>query len=210
MIKLEEEASRIDPRVRRTKIKIMDALLSLMKNKDLGEITVKEIIKKGGISRQAFYNHFKSVEDVLKKVFLDIIEKIKPEIQEAMADSNKIKNPIFFIFKSFEPYRKELRPIFRGGIKPWTHSILVELLNFLLVDLGSEHYKDLPEFSARVWRQFMIGGFMNVFSDWVLSEGRDKHFEHLSTILFQISESSVSFLIEQEKKKESDSYEIEK
>jgi AcrR family transcriptional regulator len=54
------EEAFLDVRVQRTIKKITQALIGLLKEKSLGEITVKEIITKAKISRGAFYLHYKT------------------------------------------------------------------------------------------------------------------------------------------------------
>ena len=46
---------------------ITEALLLLMKNKSLFEISVTEIVERAGVARVSFYRNFGSKEDVIKK-----------------------------------------------------------------------------------------------------------------------------------------------
>ena len=48
-----------------TKESIQVALISLMANKKLENITITEIVKKAGVSRTSFYRNYKDKEDVL-------------------------------------------------------------------------------------------------------------------------------------------------
>lgn len=58
-----------------------EALICLLNEKDYEYITVKEICKKAGVNRSAFYLHYESIDDLLEetlgfinKKFLDCFE----------------------------------------------------------------------------------------------------------------------------------------
>jgi len=49
---------------------ITDALFILLKQKSANEITIIELIKKAGVSRNSFYRNFMSIEDIAYKYFM--------------------------------------------------------------------------------------------------------------------------------------------
>lgn len=55
-----------DFRVRATLTAIDEALLSLVREKPLAQITIKELCDKAGIDRSTFYRHYHSVADVME------------------------------------------------------------------------------------------------------------------------------------------------
>ena len=60
----------------KTKENLSLALIELLQSKPLDLITVKELVEKAQISRTAFYNHFQSLEDVLKYTYRKAHKKI--------------------------------------------------------------------------------------------------------------------------------------
>jgi len=64
---------------------IYDAFFLLLKEKDLDKITVSDVIKKAGIVRSTFYNHYENI----------------PALVTAIED--KTINDIFFIMETFHP-----------------------------------------------------------------------------------------------------------
>lgn len=54
---------------------LIDAANEMMKKKDFEEITVSEISMKAGLSRQAFYNHFKDKYDLVNSFYENYIEE---------------------------------------------------------------------------------------------------------------------------------------
>ena len=57
-----------DKRINKSKNAITNALLKLMKEKSLSEITVSELTKTADINRKTFYNHYDSIDAVLKEL----------------------------------------------------------------------------------------------------------------------------------------------
>ena len=55
-------------RVAMTKTMIKQALLDLLREKPLEEISVAELCRRADVQRSTFYNHYNIVEDVLKEV----------------------------------------------------------------------------------------------------------------------------------------------
>ena len=53
-----DQESSLDPRVRRTRRTLLDALAALMKEKSIGHITVGEVATRAGVNRATFYAHF--------------------------------------------------------------------------------------------------------------------------------------------------------
>lgn len=69
-----------DRRVLRSKRAIREALIELLRDKALRDITTTELCRKADINRNTFYTHYKSPFDV----FEEIQEQYSSEIKEAM------------------------------------------------------------------------------------------------------------------------------
>ena len=54
---------------------ITKALFNLMKKKDYREITVSEIVKTAGVSRNSFYRNYQSIEDIIRQHMTERTEK---------------------------------------------------------------------------------------------------------------------------------------
>ena len=59
-----------DRRVRRTRMRLQQAMLELLKEKDARSITVRELTQRADVNRGTFYAHYKDVFDLLKQVLL--------------------------------------------------------------------------------------------------------------------------------------------
>lgn len=70
---------------------ITDALFILLKKKNVNDISITELIRKAGVSRNSFYRNFKSIEEIAYRYFMETTRawwenKVKKEeIQDASA-----------------------------------------------------------------------------------------------------------------------------
>lgn len=93
------EKSRSDRRVRRTKKLLKDSLASLLMEKDINEISVKEIVDLADINRGTFYLHYRDIYHMLDQIENDMIRDLT-EIAE--------KFPGAVLKESPEPYIREM------------------------------------------------------------------------------------------------------
>ena len=71
-----------DRRVRKTKNQLRTGLARLMKKKNIGQITVKELVDDVDINRSTFYLHSSDIPSLLKEIEDDMIEEIERAILE--------------------------------------------------------------------------------------------------------------------------------
>lgn len=90
------EANRI------TRESICTALLELMKTKDFKEISVSELVRRAGVSRQSFYRNYKSKEDIV----IEIERRIGTRLIEKMNDPGYINNPKKWFIEFFKVVRE--------------------------------------------------------------------------------------------------------
>ena len=62
------EKEKMDRRVRKTKSLLLQCLLQLMEEKDVKDISVKELADLADINRGTFYLHYSDIYDMLSKV----------------------------------------------------------------------------------------------------------------------------------------------
>lgn len=80
---------KVDRRVRKTKARLTEVLLTLMKEKEVKDISVKELSDLADINRGTFYLHYRDVYDMLDSVedelfcqFSEILNRDFTAIQE--------------------------------------------------------------------------------------------------------------------------------
>lgn len=71
-----------DRRVQRTQKNIRNALISLLSEKELSQVTVKELSDKADINRKTFYSYYSGIDDILDKIEDEIVEKLLAIIRD--------------------------------------------------------------------------------------------------------------------------------
>lgn len=64
-----------------TKESLETALLFLLQQKKLSDISISELVLKAGVSRNAFYRHYRSKDELLKKLLKKNVLKIVKGLQ---------------------------------------------------------------------------------------------------------------------------------
>jgi AcrR family transcriptional regulator len=72
-----------DRRVRRTRRLLQQALLELLADEPLAKVTVSQIAARADVSRQAFYLHFRSKEELLLSHLDDVFGQIRAAVLPA-------------------------------------------------------------------------------------------------------------------------------
>ena len=65
-----------DLRVVKTRAVIRNALVEIMSEKEISQITVSEICLLAKINRKTFYRHYRSVSDVLEEVENEFLKEL--------------------------------------------------------------------------------------------------------------------------------------
>lgn len=63
-----ENEEKIDRRIRRTKKVLAEALIEILKNKNIENVTVSELAKKADITRTTFYQYYREPVEMLEKL----------------------------------------------------------------------------------------------------------------------------------------------
>lgn len=98
--------TKIDPRTIRTKKLLMDAFINLNHNKDLKDITIKDITDAAMVNRATFYAHFYDKYDLMDDV---ITETIVGSIVENLDDYDRLnEETIIKIFLTLTEFHTNL------------------------------------------------------------------------------------------------------
>lgn len=76
---------------------LQTALTALMREKPFDTISVTELVKRSGVSRQSFYRNYHSKEDILK----DMCRSMGENITSAMLDSKYVRNTCQWYYDLF-------------------------------------------------------------------------------------------------------------
>ncbi|MDO4275416.1 MAG: TetR/AcrR family transcriptional regulator [Eubacteriales bacterium] len=149
---------------------IMEAMISLLKDKELEKITISELAKKSGLSRRTFYRNFDSKTDVI----VCCCEKLcKEYITYFDRDMDYSVNHMVDVYFSFwEQHLDFLRLLSNNDLL--CH----------LIDVSNKYWKSIYERFKNHWKDnsneteleycllFNMGGLWNILIKWLYSETR--------------------------------------
>lgn len=148
----------------RVRIAIQDALLELMAERHISEISVSELISKAEIARASYYRNYSSLEEVAE----DYIERMNQEIAVLIFDKEldeaKISQQnMMSLLNYYLTHRKEILLLYNNGF--------AELLQnntdqYLINALG-----DMPANSISRYNLYLLSGAIcRVQIEWLKNE----------------------------------------
>lgn len=182
-----------DLRVIKTREQLQNALLSLLEEKELKKITVKEICDKAGISRNAFYQHYGYKEDLYDQMAAQATERIRESLTPIIPDISHLEDetiPLYAkgIMAAIVEVRELLTVMLRRDDGMFMHQ-LTDLIfdQFLTNALPFFHTDDSEE--LRLYYEFLSAGIAAFIIKWLLDDTvtKDKAQTLLSDILRQTS-----------------------
>ena len=72
-----ENMEKVDKRIRRTKKILTEALIDILKEKNVEDITVSELAKRADVTRTTFYQYYRDPVDMLEQLQYEITQDIQ-------------------------------------------------------------------------------------------------------------------------------------
>jgi len=88
--KPKEKRRRTDARVRRTHERLGSALVDLIREKPIHEVTVQEVLDRAAVGRSTFYLHFSDKNDLLFSQLEHFLEMMSTELSTRKEASNRV------------------------------------------------------------------------------------------------------------------------
>jgi AcrR family transcriptional regulator len=95
----------MDPRARRTRDLLGDALVALMHEKPFKAISVQDVLERAGIARSTFYTHYRSKDDLFLSDADDFFEGLASHLSLCREASNRVA-PVRELFAHIADARK--------------------------------------------------------------------------------------------------------
>lgn len=182
---------KLDRRSRKTRAVLLKELTALLNEKDIKDISVKELSERADINRGTFYLHYSDVFDMLHKVEEELFEKFNKIFYDNVTDlSADTALPLLQdLFHEIER-EKELTKIFLGphGDIAFIHR---------MTDLVSKYIASIWEVKAckhanlNYFNAFIISGCVGLIKEWV-NEDDQKTPEEMAQLCSQIVEQALA------------------
>ena len=147
----------------RYKQMIIDAFINLTKELPYQEITVLRIVQEADVSRQTFYRHFKTKEDILAYVMDGLIEDMSKRLQ--WLDQITLESALVEYFTFWKENQELLRIVYEGHIESWLLTKYNEAMREQFCILRNQ-FLGLDDREYHLLISFLIGGLYHLKRDW--------------------------------------------
>lgn len=162
-----------DRRVAKTKRAIYSAFAELLSQRDLDDVTIRDIVDIADINRKTFYNYYSGINALLDEVENSIVQTFEDALGET--DFREAMNHPEIVFE-------KLTAIIHSNVEFYGNLISMKSnarLITKIVDLLKEKTREaviaqLPDIEdkADIILDFVFSGMLSVFRSWFLSEHR--------------------------------------
>jgi len=173
-----------DRRVRKTKKALRQGLVSLLAQKNLKDISVRELTDKADLHRGTFYVHYKDIYDLYDRTWQEMLEEVKEIfLQHPPEELRGSPGPLFQAIMEYAWDNRDLCQMFFG---PNGDQALVRELGRIAEQKCIQDWpalfphKDTP--GSEYLRIFMVNGCMGVVRRWVES-GMTKSPQEMAVLL---------------------------
>ena len=176
-----------------TAVRMDNAFLELIEEKEFAYITVKEIFEKAGVNRSTFYLHYETIGELLEEstqYILDQFVACMPQntsdflgkLRDRPLDELYLITPDYLM--PYLSYIKEHRGIFRTTIayaSTLKMDTAYEKLNRYVFSLILDRY-GVPAEDQNYIIRFHIAGIMAIITEWIKADCEDT-IEHIISVI---------------------------
>ena len=170
----EQTPKKTDRRVVKTKRAIRNAFATLLAEKDINEITVKDVSDVADINRKTLYNYYKGIHELLDEIENEIISVFEKVVRE-IDFSRSFENP-YRIFETLNEVINSDMDFYSRFMKIDANSHLVRKivssLKTRVSETIAEQLPDAAESRVGLVSDFITSGMISAYQGWFNSENR--------------------------------------
>ena len=168
-----------------TALRMDEALLALLEQKDLEYITVKELCRQAGVNRSTFYLHYETIGDLMNEALDRITERFLsyfPRREEEMLGSmnSKRREELVLVTREYLlPYlsfikdnKKVYRAAFRNPAGMQAHTRYRNLKRYLLEPILERF--SIPAAHRAYYIAYYVEGIVAVVKEWLRQDCADE------------------------------------
>ena len=190
-----ENTKKRDSRIEKTRSSIRDAFIKLITEKDISQITIKELAETADINRKTFYMHYSSVEDILDNIENDLIKRLLAIMDDY--DFSDSKFDIYGLFSSLNGLLNENLDLYKQLVKANSYNLLIvkvkTILKKGLIEKYSEKY-DMDEAVMSLYAEYIASGVMSIYIEWLKTDSQIS-LEELAKMAGSITLNGIQSLI---------------
>ncbi|WP_340003319.1 TetR/AcrR family transcriptional regulator C-terminal domain-containing protein [Paenibacillus sp. FSL K6-0276] len=177
----------MNQRERLTKLLLKQSLISLLKEKNISQISVKELCTSAGINRSTFYLHYANAYELLEHVEQEIIDNTSEYLEKIEANDRGITYILAFL-----DYIKKNDDLFAVMLLKSNDNVLFSkrLLNEILMNIDNHLQLDVPENMKRFTYAYLVNGSLAIIQEWILGKFIISSNE-LAQLIFSLADHSL-------------------
>lgn len=157
----------VDRRVRKTKRAIKNAFAKLFTEKDVNDITIKDIADLADINRKTFYNYYSGVYQLVNEIENEILDSFKTAMDGI--DINKAMKEPYIIFEKLTEIISTDLEFYGHLFSSDTNISLKTKIVSLLKENAKETLQQQPFYNDQIIDiilDFALSGMLNVYRQW--------------------------------------------
>lgn len=158
-----------DLRIIKTKKALQEAILNLLENKKLENISITEICKEANINRGTFYLHYNQIEDILVEFFEELMKDLSEAYYEPYKHASVIYvnelNPSHIrIFHHVKKYSKFYKIAFSRNASINYYFLLYEKIKSLFSEFRQEEFQN--GINSELYLAYQANAIIGLIMDW--------------------------------------------
>ena len=160
----------MDLRIVKTHESLQQALLILLKEKPLEEITVSELCRMAKINRGTFYLHYKNIHGVFERYFEEIVEDLKRSILAPYHKMDQrleeLEADMIQIFHHVKKYETFYCIVFDEQIPMKYYYMLFHVLRTFLTEIAFPIHPPERESASAFHISYQTNAIMGILLEW--------------------------------------------
>lgn len=186
--------SKLDRRKKYTRMVLKESLISILKEKPVSAVTVKEICAHADINRSTFYSHYSDQFDLLYKIEEELIE----DMHETLSGYNFTKeDEALQMTEKILEYIAENSDIFRTLLSEHGDAAFQKRVMMIAHQFTVKSWMSVSNLDQDIYEYisiFVVSGSIHVIKSW-LDKGMDKSPKEIAEIINLLTNKGLSFLL---------------
>ncbi len=168
---MEAQAKRPDRRVIKTRRAIRSAFAQLVAQKDVGDITIKDIADAADINRKTFYNYYSGVQQIVEEIEDEIIGAFTAVLAD-VDFRTVLENPEVIFYRLSAGIRSDLK-LYSGLFMGNNTGLTQKIINSVKVKVKEAFASQVAVDPAllEVMSDYSTAGLVAVYQSWFRDSG---------------------------------------
>lgn len=156
-----------DRRIEKTEASIRNAFIDLITEKEISQITIKELAEKANINRKTFYTHYTCIDELIDKIGNEIVDKLLLVLEKY--DFFDSKFDAYALFMSLNDVINENFDLYKQLLRYDSNNFFVTKVKKILKDSIIERYQykfKLDKDTFSLYTEYVASGIISMYIEW--------------------------------------------